>query len=169
MDYNYFQPSWRPWNYVFPFSNSFGRFNDNGQRKIGNKVCSFQTFSKRFENNGPIKKSKSNQRRDKIRQAKYYERKNSLKELPFHSLGPTTFYKIMDQSSSLKCELSKTKEKIDSANSTIRKLLQKIHDTEKELVSSKKEIATLQSTKHDLVSTKKELSMVRQLPQRLQI
>ncbi|KAK3106065.1 hypothetical protein FSP39_011907 [Pinctada imbricata] len=163
MDYNYFQPSWRPWNYAFPFSNTFGRFNDNGQRNCGNKERSLQKFSTSFENNGHTKKPKSNQKRDKIRLVKYYERKNSLKELPFHSLGPTAFYKIIDHSSSLRRELSETKGKINSANSTTKCLLKKVQTAEKELASSKKEIMELQSTRDDLVSTKKELSMVRQI------
>ena len=158
MDYYNFRPQWRQWNYSHcqkPACSRCGLTHPWNYCAARTKVCyrchKVGHYSRMCHSNVKIttefqkpSKSEKQKLRDNARLATYFERKQSLRELPFANLRKETFKNCVENNFNLKSEVVSMKTKLSKINSDLQRANEKIIELEQKLLTNDKRNQDLQ-------------------------
>ena len=158
MDYYNFRPQWRQWNYSHcqkPACSRCGLTHPWNHCTARTKVCfrchKVGHYSRVCHSNVEItkeirkpSKSKKQKLRDNARFATYFDRKQSLRELPFTNMRNETFKNCVENNFNLKSEVVSMRTKLSEINSDLHRANKNIIELEQKLLTSEKRNQDLQ-------------------------
>ena len=110
-------------------------------------------------------KSKSKKERDIKRLVQFHDKKNSLRELPFHSVRNSTIFRFFDRTSAVKVELNRANEQLRNHNVKIQALTNQLQSVMKENSVIKQELSKMKCEP----SPEELLNKIRQLSEKVSV